>query len=132
MIVKMKKAQIVVLKNDYDNVIKSLQQRSVIMVINKEGGDSNPSLELNEGLKQRVEQTIKFTNKYQKKKGLFGDYQVVSHDDFNNVSNETISLVSDIENGLEEINNIKQANKHSILSKYKFMSITHKTSICHG
>ena len=68
MIVKMKKAQIVVLKSDYDNVIKSLQQKSVIMVINKEGGDANPSLELNEGLKQRVGQTIKFTNKYQKKK----------------------------------------------------------------
>lgn len=111
MIVKMKKAQIVVLKSDYDNVIKSLQQKSVIMVINKEGGDANPSLELNEGLKQRVEQTIKFTNKYQKKKGLFGDYQVVSQDDFNNVSDETISLVGEVEDGLEEINNIKQTNK---------------------
>ena len=111
MIVKMKKAQIVVLKSDYDNVIKSLQQKSVIMVINKEGGDANPSLELNEGLKQRVEQTIKFTNKYQKKKGLFGDYQVVSQDDFNNVSDKTISLVGEVEDGLEEINNIKQTNK---------------------
>lgn len=111
MIVKMKKAQIVILKDNYDEVIKSLQQHSVIMIINKEGGEASPSLELNEGLKQRVEQTIKFTNKYQKKKGLFGDYQVVSHDEFNNVSNDTISVIGEIEGYLEEINNLKQTNK---------------------
>lgn len=111
MIVKMKKAQIVVLKENYDEVIKSLQQSSVLMVINKEGGDANPSLELNEGLKSRVEETIKVTNKYQKKKGLFGDYQVVSQDDFDSVSQDTIEAVGEIEEHLERINDLNQDNK---------------------
>jgi vacuolar-type H+-ATPase subunit I/STV1 len=83
----MKKAHVVVLKNDYDKVIKSLQQYGVIMIINKEGGDGNPSLELNEALKQKVDNTIKFASKYEKKKGLFGDYRVVEIEKFKNASN---------------------------------------------
>ena len=111
MIVPMKKAHIVVLKNDYENVIKSLQQYSVIMIVNKEGGDGNPSLELNEALKQKVDNTIKFASKFEKKKGLFGNYQVVEYDKFKNVSNETIELVHKIEEEQNAINYLLQTKK---------------------
>lgn len=97
MIVKMKKAKIVILKDDYDKVIKSLQKYGVIMIINQEDGDSTLSEDLNSALHERVEETIKFAGKYQKKKGLFGDYQVVDYNDFVNVSQNTINEVSEIE-----------------------------------
>ena len=111
MIVPMKKAHVVVLKNDYDKVIKSLQQYGVIMIINKEGGDGNPSLELNEALKQKVDNTIKFASKYEKKKGLFGDYRVVEIEKFKNVSDETIKLVHKIEEEQNAINDLLQDKK---------------------
>lgn len=120
MIVPMKKAHIAVLKSDYDNVIKSLQQCGVIMIINKEGGDGNPSLELNEALKQKVDNTIKFANKFEKKKGLFGGYQVVELDKFKNVSSDTIELVHKIE---EEQNNIQELLREKLALKEEIDSI---------
>ena len=117
MIVPMKKAHIAVLKSEYDKVIKSLQQYGVIMIINKEGGDGNPSLELNEALKQKVDNTIKFASKYEKKKGLFGNYQVVELDKFNNVSSDTIELVHKIEeeqNAIQDLLQEKKALKEEI------------------
>ena len=94
----MKKAQIVVLKEDYDAVIKSLQRFEVIMIINKEGGDASPSLEFNESLQQRVQKTISLVKKYEPKKPLFGDYQVAEYDEFKSVSSESLELLNQIEN----------------------------------
>lgn len=111
MIVPMKKASIVVLKDDYDKVIKSLQQYGILMVINKEGGDGSPSLELNEALKQKVDNTIKFTSKYEKKKGLFGDYKVVDLDTFKNVSTDTIEVVHKFEDLQTKLQDTLQAKK---------------------
>ncbi len=119
MIVPMKKAQIAVLKDDYDKVIKSLQQHGLIMVINKEGGDGNPSLELNEALKQKVDSTIKYSNRFEKKKGLFGGYKVVELEDFKNVSNETIEIVhkiEEIQNKIQEVIQEKKAIEDDILN----------------
>lgn len=111
MIVKMKKAKIVVLKHDYDGVIKSLQKHEVIMIINNEEGTSNPSLTLNEGLRDKVEETIKLANKYQKKKGLFGDYQITPLNEFDNISNDTIEEIDDfnrLNSRIQEINQLKK------------------------
>lgn len=111
MIVPMKKAHIVILKDDHDNVIKSLQQYGVLMIINKEGGDGNPSLELNDALQQKVESTIKFAGKFEKKKGLFGNYQVVELEKFKDVSSNTIELVYKIEETQNMIQELLQAKK---------------------
>lgn len=111
MIVKMKKAKIVVLKNDYDRVIKSLQKNEVIMVINNDDGVSSPSLKLNEGLHDKVEETIKLANKHKKKKGLFGEYQVVGYDEFSEVSESTIDEVNEAEKLNSRVNEINQIKK---------------------
>lgn len=119
MIVKMKKAKIVVLKEDYENVIKSLQKHEVIMIINNEEGISNPSLTINEGLHEKVEETIKLANKYHKKKGLFGDYQVVDFQEFEGISENTINEVNELEklnNRINEINQLKKEINNEIES----------------
>lgn len=111
MIVKMKKAKIVVLKENYDSVIKSLQKHEVIMIINNEEGISNPSLDINEGLHEKVEETIKLANKYHKKKGLFGEYQVVEYKEFEKISENTINEVNELEKLTNRINEINQIKK---------------------
>ena len=114
MIVKMKKAKIVILKDDYEKVIKSLQKYGVIMIINKENGESTTSAHLNGALHDKVEETIKFAGKYQKKKGLFGDYQTIDYKDFTNVSQKTIDEVSEIENYQNNLSELKQQIKEII------------------
>ncbi len=111
MIVKMKKAKIVILKDDYEKVIKSLQKYGVIMIINKEDGESSTSTNLNIALHDKVEETIKYAGKYQKKKSLFGDYQIVSYKDFVNISQKTIDEVSKIENYQNDLSEVKQQIK---------------------
>lgn len=111
MIVPMKKAQIVVLKDEYDQVIKSLQQYGVIMIINKEGGDSSISLELNEALQQRVQKMLTVTKKYEPKKTIFGDYQTIDIDSFNNVSKDALDLLHEIERLLAENESLSQEIK---------------------
>lgn len=113
MIVKMKKAKIVILKDDYEKVIKSLQKYGVIMIINKENGESTTSAHLNGALHDKVEETIKFAGKYQKKKGLFGDYQTIDYKDFVNVSQKTIDEVSEIENYQNNLSELKQQIKET-------------------
>lgn len=113
MIVKMKKAKIVILKDDYEKVIKSLQKHGVIMIINKEDGESTTSAHLNGALHDKVEETIKFAGKYQKKKGLFGDYQTIDYKDFVNVSQKTIDEVSEIENYQNNLSELKQQIKET-------------------
>lgn len=113
MIVPMKKAQIVVLKEDYDAVIKSLQRFEVIMIVNKEGGDASPSLEFNESLQQRVQKTISLVKKYEPKKPLFGDYQVAEYDEFKSVSSESLELLNQIENLVIENENLEHVVKEN-------------------
>lgn len=96
MIVPMKKVQIAVLKEDYDIVIKRLQQCGLVMAINKEGGDSNPSLEYNEALQQRVLKTLTNIKKYEEKKPMFS-FQTAEFDDFKEISKDSIDLLKQIE-----------------------------------
>lgn len=113
MIVPMKKARIAVLKEEYNKIIKSLQKYGVIMVINKEGGDASLSPDLNEALQQRVSKALYNTQKYGPKKKLFGDYQMVDRNRFENVSKETIELLEKIEGLLKEKEAISQETKNN-------------------
>jgi vacuolar-type H+-ATPase subunit I/STV1 len=70
MIVPVKKASIAILKENYDDVIKSLQRSSVIMIIDGEAHDRKTSLDLSQSLMADVEQSIKLLKKYEQKKNL--------------------------------------------------------------
>lgn len=132
MIVKMKKARIVVLKDDYDSVIKSLQKNEVIMIINNEEGRLNPSLDINEMLHEKVEGSIKIANKYQKSKGLFGDYQVVDSQKFENISLDTINdidLLDKLNNQIIEINQSKKEINDEIESLKNFEELDVQPSL---
>ncbi len=112
MIVPMKRAQIVVLKEEYEDVIKSLQKKEVIMIINKEGGDSSISLELNEALQQRLQKLMMVTKKYEPKKPLFGDYQTIDINEFEHVSPDALALLEHIEQIIKDNEKIKQEIKN--------------------
>lgn len=112
MIVPMKKAQIVVLKEEYARVIKSIQKKEVIMIINKENGDSTISSELNEALQQRVNKSLVATKKYEPKKPMFQNYQTIDHESFEHVSPESLQLLEQIEELLRQKDNLTQEQKN--------------------
>ncbi|MGM9899434.1 MAG: V-type ATP synthase subunit I [Bacilli bacterium] len=121
MIVPMKKAQIVVLKEEYARVIKSLQKKEVIMIINKENGDSTISSELNEALQQRVNKSLVATKKYEPKKPMFQNYQTIDHESFEHVSPESLQLLEQIEELLRQKDNLTQEQKniHDLIKSLK-------------
>ena len=82
MIVPVKKASIAILKENYDDVIKSLQKSSVIMIIDGEAHDRKTSLDLSQSLMADVEQSIKLLKKYEQKKPLFGSYLETDLEEF--------------------------------------------------
>lgn len=111
MIIPMKKAFVACLKDDYDKVIKSLQKREVIMIINKESGMGSLSTDLNEAFQQRVTKMILSTKRYAPKKSIFTDYKVIDYDDFTKVSDESISLLKELERIEQECEDLKQKIK---------------------
>lgn len=110
MIVPMKKVQIAVFKSDYDKVIKSLQHCGLLMISNVEGGDSSPSLEINEALQQRVSKTLNQIKKYEKKKPMF-TYMTADYSEFKNISQDSLDLLKQIESYTERNEEIKQKQK---------------------
>jgi len=108
MIVPMKKAQIVVLKEDKDSLLKSLQKNHVLMLISSENHqESDTSLE--ETYIQRTEKSLQVMKEYREKKKMF-DYTVVDYDKFNHIDPKLHDLLDTIEGIDSEINRLITEN----------------------
>jgi len=128
MIVPVKKASIAILKENYDDVIKSLQKSSVIMIIDGEAHDRKTSLDLSQSLMADVEQSIKLLKKYEQKKPLFGSYLETDLEEFLNVNYDTTKLPELILNLSKEIEELDLKIKEQIsylkkLSKWENLDI---------
>jgi V/A-type H+-transporting ATPase subunit I len=102
MIVPMKKASIVVMKEDKENLLKSLQRFGDLMIISDEDSHSNVDLSQDENYLSRVEKSIKIVKQYEAKRSLF-DYTVVDYSDFINVDPKRMELVKQVEQANDEI-----------------------------
>ena len=128
MIVPVKKASIAILKENYDDVIKSLQKSSVIMIIDGEAHDRKTSLDLSQSLMADVEQSIKLLKKYEQKKPLFGSYLETDLEEFLNVNYDTTKLPELILSLSKEIEELDLKIKDQIsylkkLSKWENLDI---------
>jgi V/A-type H+-transporting ATPase subunit I len=103
MIVAMKKARIVVLKQDSDALIKSLQKKSVFMPVTKNRNHTN----INDPQLQKVQGTLKLIKKYEGKQKFVVDPNIVSMIDYENISPEHLNLVEQIEFNDSEIIRLK-------------------------
>lgn len=97
MIVPMKKAKLVVMKDDKDKLLKSLQKAGVFMPIppadSEVAGDSSQE----EVLLQRAEKSLKLIERFREKKGLIRDEVRVGYEEFVNVDHKREEILSEIE-----------------------------------
>lgn len=96
MIVPMKKAKLVVLQEDREKLLRSLQQASVLMLIPTEEalpGDASRE----EAILQRTEKSLKLMKKYREKPGLIRELQFIDYDEFVRIDPQKEGLLSEIE-----------------------------------
>lgn len=108
MIVSMKKAHLVVLKEEKEKLFKSLQRYGEIMIISD--SEESISTTYEDGMLNKTGQTIKLLSSYREKKPMFGDYNIVDYSDFENKKEESLLLVDEVENCETSINNLKNEN----------------------
>lgn len=108
MIVPMKKAHLVVLKEEKEKLFKSLQRYGELMIISESEGQNSTVYE--DSMLNKTNQTIKLLNKYRENKPLFGDYNVVDYNDFSNKKDESLVMLDEIEKCENLINNLKNEN----------------------
>lgn len=113
MIVPMKKAHLVVLKEEKEKLFKSLQRYGEIMIISD--SEESISTTYEDGMLNKTGQTIKLLTSYREKKPMFGDYNIVDYSDFENKKEESLLLVDEVENCETSINNLK--NENSLLNE---------------
>jgi len=108
MIIAMKKARIVALKEDKDKLLESLQRYGEVMLIpqNIEKVPLDSSRE--DALVQRSEKSLKLLKKYREKEKT--DSVDVNYDVFSTLDPKREELLQTIEKADEEFNNLKQEN----------------------
>lgn len=106
MIVPMKKAHIVVLKEDRDKLLKSLQKKEVLMLIKT--GDENLHVDVKDEdqLIQRAENSLNLIKKFRKKPGFVKEEFIVDYETFSSDNprrSELINLIEDRTNAIKEL-----------------------------
>ncbi len=97
MIVAMKKAKLVVMKDDKDKLLKSLQKAGVFMPIPPADSETAGDSSQEEVLLQRAEKSLKLIERFREKKGLIRDEVRISYDEFVHVDHKREEVLSEIE-----------------------------------
>lgn len=109
MIVPMKKAHILVLKEDQNKLLQSLQRYGVFMPISISDNTIGDTIVEEQNI-QRTQQTLKLLSKYQEKKS-FGNFNVVNYDEFANIDPKRHELLENVEKTKLQIDELKQENE---------------------
>lgn len=96
MIVPMKKAKLVVLQEDKEKLLKSLQKASVLMLITNDEVSSEDSSN-EEAILQRTEQSLKLIKKYREKDSFIRQRTIVSETDFHQLDSRQVETLAEIE-----------------------------------
>lgn len=107
MIVKMKKAHLVVFQEDKDALLKSLQHYAVIMITSQEDSSNIRDTQNEEVMLQRASKTITMMKKYRETKPKIGEVTIVNYDEFVKEDQEAIKIIEEMEHLEEQINNAK-------------------------
>ncbi|MFA5421677.1 MAG: V-type ATP synthase subunit I [Bacilli bacterium] len=128
MIVKVKKARIFVLEEHRDELIKSLQKASLLMIIPNHSENVDVTFEI--ALLQRANKALSDIGRYGKKKSLF-QYHEVTYERFMMEDHAQIALLEQIEKDVESLASAKSHIKKTdeLLDKYlPFRTIDMKVS----
>ncbi len=103
MIVPMKKAQIVVLKEDKDLILKNLQKRQVLMLVSSSEEELHYDTSFEETNLKKTEDSLRIIKKFRDKPGFVRQEFVVDYEEFSKDSLENLELLANIEEANNEI-----------------------------
>ena len=111
MIVPMKKAKLVVMKDDKDELLKSLQKAGVFMPIPLPEGETAGDAAQEEALLQRAEKSLKLLKKFREKEGLVRSERVVEEEEFTKLDPLRQAMLSEIEETDMKIAELESENE---------------------
>ncbi|HOR53531.1 MAG TPA: hypothetical protein PK824_03815, partial [Bacilli bacterium] len=103
MIVSMKKAKIVALKEEKEKLLSELQKSGLVMLIPTEEETILIDVSENDDVIERTEKSLSFLKQYQEKKDSFLARTEVSYDEFFNYDHKKMDLLLELENLEKEI-----------------------------
>lgn len=119
MIVSMKKAKIVALKEEKEKLLSELQKSGLVMLIPTEEETILIDVSENDDVIERTEKSLSFLKQYQEKKDSFLARTEVSYDEFFNYDHKKMDLLLELENLEKEIAFKEEENK-VLLEETKF------------
>lgn len=119
MIVSMKKAKIVALKEEKEKLLSELQKSGLVMLIPTEEETILIDVSENDDVIERTEKSLSFLKQYQEKKDSFLARTEVSYDEFFNYDHKKMDLLLELENLEKEIAFKEEENK-VLLEEIKF------------
>ena len=119
MIVSMKKAKIVALKEEKEKLLLELQKSGLVMLIPTEEETILIDVSENDDVIERTEKSLSFLKKYQEKKDSFLARTEVSYDEFFNYDHKKMDLLLELENLEKEIA-LKEEENKALLEEIKF------------
>lgn len=111
MIVPMKKAQIVVLKEDKEKVLKNLQKSAVMMLISSEEKEITADISFENETLKKVEESVKILNNYTEKKGLVREEFIVDYETFTSKNPRRLELLELTKEANQRISDLKAENE---------------------
>lgn len=118
MIVSMKKAKIVALKEEKEKLLSELQKSGLVMLIPTEEETILIDVSENDDVIERTEKSLSFLKKYQEKKDSFLARTEVSYDEFFNYDQKKMDLLLELENLEKEIA-LKEEENKALLEEIK-------------
>lgn len=119
MIVSMKKAKIVALKEEKEKLLSELQKSGLVMLIPTEEETILIDVSENDDVIERAEKSLSFLKQYQEKKDSFLARTEVSYDEFFNYDQKKMDLLLELENLEKEIA-LKEEENKALLEEIKF------------
>lgn len=118
MIVSMKKAKIVALKEEKEKLLSELQKSGLVMLIPTEEETILIDVSENDDVIERAEKSLSFLKQYQEKKDSFLARTEVSYDEFFNYDQKKMDLLLELENLEKEIA-LKEEENKALLEEIK-------------
>lgn len=118
MIVSMKKAKIVALKEEKEKLLLELQKSGLVMLIPTEEETILIDVSENDDVIERTEKSLSFLKQYQEKKDSFLARTEVSYDEFFNYDQKKMDLLLELENLEKEIA-LKEEENKALLEEIK-------------
>ena len=121
MIIPMKKAQIVVLKEDKDKLLESLQKSEVLMLVSSTEKEISVDLSFEQEILKRAEESLNIISKYREKPKLIREEFIVDYETFTKDDPRRLELLDLIEVKSQKISELKLENENlkSEISFYK-------------